>query len=152
IVNLISSFGFAALWRKQCIRKIDVRPGMNVVDLMTGMGELCPELARRVGRSGSIRAIDLSPAMCRHARENSLRCICRIEITEGDALCCDLESDSADVVVSSFGLKTFSARQIGQLAEQIARILKPGGSFSLLEISIPRLGILRWPYLFYICH
>ena len=22
----------------------------------------------------------------------------------------------------------------------------------MLEISIPRLGVLRWPYLFYICH
>ena len=150
IVNLISSFGFAARWRKQCIRRIAIRPGSTVVDLMTGMAELCPDLASRVGGSGAIQAIDLSPEMCRRARQQVHRCRCPVEIIEGDVLRSDLGTASADIVVSSFGLKTFSARQMGHLAEQIVRILKPGGRFSLLEISVPPNRWLRWPYMFYV--
>ena len=149
IINLITSFGFSARWRKQCLYKIDIRPGMAAMDLMTGMGELCPDLARRLGRSGSIRAIDLSPEMCRRARRHVDRCISPIEIIEGDVLQCEL-GETADVVVSSFGLKTFSQHQLRRIAEILARLLKPGGSFSFLEISVPASRWLRWPYMFYL--
>ena len=152
IVNLISSFGFAARWRKQCVRTIVLSPGWTVLDLMTGMGELCPDLARFLGHSGVIRAVDLSPNMCRRAKQIANKCACRVEIIEANALENDIESASADAIVSSFGLKTFSAVQTRQLMNQIARLLKPGGLFSLLEISMPGNRLLRWPYMFYIKH
>lgn len=152
IVNLLSSFGFAARWRKQCIRLVDIGSGSTVVDLMTGMGELCPDLARLVGPSGKIRAVDISPMMCRRAQQSALRCGCPVEVIEGDVLDWEVEAEWADVVVSTFGLKTLSTPQSAQLAEQIMRLLKPGGSFSLLEISVPAPGALRVPYMFYIKH
>ena len=150
VVNLISSLGFSARWRKQCIHRIAIPPGATVVDFMTGMGELCPSLARRVGRDGIVRAIDISPEMCRRARVQANRCPCTIEVLEADALLNTLPSASADVVVSSFGLKTFSNEQLGLLAKQTARLLKPGGQFSFLEISVPQNRWLRLPYMFYV--
>jgi len=54
--------------------------------------------------------------------------------------------------VSSFGLKTFTAEQQEQLARVVLRILRPGGTFSFLEISVPPFAWLRWPYLFYLSY
>src|SRR5262245_51601965 len=68
IVNLISSFGFCVRWRRQCVQQVRMRSGDVVCDLMSGMGELWPRLARQIGRDGTIRAVDLSPVMCEHAR------------------------------------------------------------------------------------
>jgi demethylmenaquinone methyltransferase/2-methoxy-6-polyprenyl-1,4-benzoquinol methylase len=121
-----------------------------VLDLMTGMGEFYPDLARRVGAGGAIRAVDLSPEMCRRTGRTAARCRCRIEVIEANALHTDIAPASADAVVSSFGLKTLSPPQTRRLAEQVAYYLKPGGRFSLIEISVPPHGLLRWPYLFYL--
>lgn len=152
VVNLIASFGFAARWRRQCLRLVPVRPGAAALDLMTGMGELVPDLARRVGPEGSVRAVDLSPVMCRLARKHISRAGCPVEVVEADALGPDLPPGSADAVVSSFGLKTFDAGQTERLAAQVARALKPGGAFALVEISVPPNRWLRRPYLFYLRH
>ncbi len=152
VVNLISSFGFAALWRKQCARIITIPCDSRVLDLMTGMGELCAVLSPSLGKQGRIIGVDLSSEMCARARQQLVRHRCTVEILEADALASSLASESADVIVSSFGLKTFSPDQINRLAEEVARLLKPGGVFSFLEISVPPNRFLRWPYLNYIRH
>lgn len=153
IVNLISSFGFARRWRRQCVRQLDFSPGFNVIDMMTGMGELCPDLSRRIGPTGHITALDLSPVMCRKARSYENNALpCRVEVVQADALHSELPSEVFDVAVSSFGLKTFNPRQIERLAVEVHRVLKPGGVFSFVEISVPHFTWLRAAYLFYLNH
>lgn len=153
VVNFVSSFGFCRRWRRQCLRGIQIDAPGHAVDLMTGMGELCPDLSRSVGETGQITAIDSSPVMCDAARRQAGRLaqqLAAIEIIEADALACPLPDGSADYVCSSFGLKTFSAGQVAVLAAEVARILRPGGRFSFVEISMPSARWLRWPYLFYL--
>ena len=74
----------------------------------------------------------------------------KITHLEANALQTDLPESCADVVVSTFGLKTFNPEQQAILARQIARILKPGGSFSLIEASDPLGWTLRPLYRFYL--
>jgi ubiquinone/menaquinone biosynthesis C-methylase UbiE len=150
VVNLVSSFGFAAFWRAKCVRQIKIEQGMNVVDLMTGMGELIPGIARRIGGMGHVRAIDLSPAMCQKARTLILKRKIQGQIIEDDALTHSVGNGNADIVVSSFGLKTFSVEQRKLLARQIQAMLKPGGRFSMVEISVPPSRLLQRPYMFYL--
>ncbi len=151
LVNMVASFGFARGWRRRCVRQIEIAPGCKVVDLMTGMGELCPDIARRVGAGGQITAIDISPVMCKKARRFEAGSLpCSVDIIQGNALCSDLPAECCDVALSSFGLKTFSPDQIEQLASEVRRILKPGGVFSFVEISVPPAMWLRTPYMFYL--
>ena len=56
---------------------------------------------------------------------------------------------SADFIVCSFGLKTFNETQLGTLADEVVRLLKPGGVFSFIEISVPQ-NALRPAYMFYL--
>lgn len=150
-VNLIASFGFAHRWRRQCVRSIRIAPGSSVLDLMSGMGELCPDLLRRIGPVGQLQTIDISPVMCAKARERlHVQDPSRLKIIQGDALHCPLPDESVDYVVCSFGLKTFNRQQIEQLAMEVYRVLRPGGQFAFLEISVPTKRLLRWPYMLYL--
>ncbi len=151
IMNLISSFGFARRWRRQCVEQIDFHKSCAVVDLMSGMGELCPNISSRIDSDSHIIALDISPIMCKAARryeKGKLRCPLRV--IQANALCSNLAGDSCDVVVSAFGLKTFSDIQLKQLASEVLRILKPGGKFSFVEISVPQSPWLRAPFMFYL--
>jgi len=151
MVNLISSFGFCSRWRRQCLEQVQIREGDTVFDLMSGMGELWPGIARQIGQAGQIAAVDFSPAMCAHSSKTAERLAgFSITVYQEDILQNSIADNSADVVVSSFGLKTFTAEQQEQLAREVLRILRPGGTFSFLEISVPPYAWLRWPYLFYL--
>lgn len=61
-----------------------------------------------------------------------------------------LPGDSADFIVSTFGLKTFNPTQHAALAALVARTLKPGGVFSMIEASDPKGWVLRPLYLFHL--
>ncbi len=150
VVNLVSSLGFARRWRRQCLRLIQITHGATVLDLMTGMGELCPDLLNTIGPNGNVHAVDISPEMCNRARRHTPTNASRLQVIEADALNCPIEDGSVDCVVSTFGLKTFNSGQLAKLATEVARVLRPGGQFAFLEISVPPARVLSWPYMFYL--
>ena len=147
-VNLLSSFGFTIWWRRKLARSLSVAPDATVLDLMSGMGELCREISKSLSVDGTLLALDNSSVMCRRAEELKLNSACRV--IEADALAMPLESESVDYVFSSFGLKTFSEEQLTRLASEVERVLRPGGEFAFLEISVPPNRFLRLPYMFYL--
>jgi demethylmenaquinone methyltransferase/2-methoxy-6-polyprenyl-1,4-benzoquinol methylase len=67
-----------------------------------------------------------------------------------DVLVWEAPSELADVVVSSFGLKTFDREQQRLLARKVTQLLKAGGSYSFVEISLPPFPPLRSVYMFYL--
>ncbi|WP_157976079.1 class I SAM-dependent methyltransferase [Lewinella sp. IMCC34191] len=152
VINYISSFGFSEIWRRQCVRRIDwseyARDHLTL-DLMSGMGE-CWHLIR--DRSATrIIGVDFSGEMVkkslRQAERNSLA---GVTVLQEDILDNSLGSERADVIVSSFGLKTFDDVQLQALAAEVARLLRPGGTFSFVEISVPKNFLLRPLYMFYL--
>lgn len=151
--SAISSFGFIALWRRQCVARLDAPQNAQpvVVDLMAGTGEVWPYLFRRFPELDKVTALDISQRMHLEAVDR-LHGAYAAKIThiEADALKTDLPANYADILVSTFGLKTFNAEQQSILARQIARILKPGGSFALIEASDPRGWALRPIYRIYL--
>lgn len=152
-VNVLSSFGFCVRWRRRCIQQLTIHPTDTVLDLMSGMGELWPSIAPHLTEQGRISALDFSPQMCKQSKHTAQRLTpLQIEVIEEDMLNNSIADNSADVIVSSFGLKTFNEAQKRALAEEVARILRPNGRFSFVEISVPQLRVLRWSLLFYLHH
>ncbi|MGJ4925786.1 class I SAM-dependent methyltransferase [Bradyrhizobium sp. HKCCYLS2038] len=125
--------------------------GARGYDLMAGTGEVWPHLLKRFGGIKAITAVDISSGMHRRAmaRLHAHRAH-RIEFIEDDLLASDLPPDSADFVISTFGLKTFNSAQHARLAALIARVLKPGGVFSMIEASDPKGWWLRPLYLLHL--
>lgn len=153
LINRVASFGFCELWRAQCVSNFPLHAGAVVIDLMAGSGECWPYIQRKIRPSGRILSVDFSPVMCGRQRQRNARYglgAAPVEILCENALSLALPEAGADYVVSAFGLKTFDTARLHQLAAETFRLLKPGGSCSFLEISVPPAPALQWPYLFYI--
>lgn len=151
--SYVCSMGFTERWRRQCVAAIPepADAPAEIVDLMSGTGEAWPHILARFSGVGHVTAVDISSGMHAHAidRLHQMRRD-NIRFIEADVLAAKLEPASADVVVSTFGLKTFNAQQHRRLAATIANVLKPGGSFSLIEASDPRGWLLRPLYRFHL--
>ena len=149
----LMSFGFTGIWRRQCVAALPDPPcaAPVVYDLMAGTGEVWPHVLARFPDAAAIHAVDISEGMHRRAvdRLHAMRAH-RISFTCDDVLASRLDDASADIIVSTFGLKTFNPAQHQQLAQLIARVLRPGGSFALIEASEPQGWWLRGLYMFYL--
>lgn len=118
---------------------------------MAGTGEGWPHLLKRFPDIGAITAVDISSGMHRRAMQRlHAHRAHKIAFIEDDVLASDLPDASADFVVSTFGLKTFNREQHARLAKLVARCLRPGGVFCMIEASDPKGWWLRPLYLFHL--
>jgi demethylmenaquinone methyltransferase/2-methoxy-6-polyprenyl-1,4-benzoquinol methylase len=152
LFSTLCSFGFTEIWRRQCVAALPAESDPTCCyDLMAGTGEAWPHLLKRFPRTGKIVAVDISSGMHERAIERLHKHRAhRIQFMENDVLGGLIPPAAADAIVSTFGLKTFNRVQQERFAEMMARILKPGGSFSLIEASDPKGWWLRPLYLFHL--
>ncbi|MDR3459517.1 MAG: class I SAM-dependent methyltransferase [Verrucomicrobiae bacterium] len=150
VMNLITSFGFSEVWRAQCVGNLKITKGAVVADLMAGSGECWTYLRRRLRGTGKILSVDISPVMCRRQKARLGCAGSPVDIRCENALAMSLADGSVDHVISGFGLKTFNADQLNRLAAETFRILRPGGSCSFIEISVPEARLLQMLYGWYI--
>lgn len=150
--SYICSMGFTERWRKQCVKVLALEAkARSGYDLMAGTGEVWPHLLDANPQVSKIVAVDISSGM--HARAiNRLHTMRahQIDFIEDDVLSSALPDESADFVISTFGLKTFNPAQLSKLAALTQRVLKPGGRFAFIEASDPKGWILRWLYLLHL--
>ena len=130
-VNLISSLGFSALWRKQCVRNARVRPGDRVCDMMAGSGECWSY----VPSGASVASIDFCAEMVSRQKKRIPHLRIPVEVFAENALETSLPSGSVDCVISAFGLKTLNSASTAAFAREVHRVLRAGGRYSVLEIS-----------------
>ena len=132
LVNLVSSLGFSEFWRRRCVKDAGVGPGSRVCDMMSGSGE-CWRYVLKCG--GSLVAVDFSRVMAERQRRRSEGVNAPVDVRCENALQTTLQDGSMDCVISAFGLKTLNHEALKKFALEIARVLKSGGRFSLMEIS-----------------
>ena len=150
-MNYITSFGFSERWRRQCVEEIDIEEGKVVVDLMTGMGECWKHILKNSDSNSQLIGLDFSSGMINRAERRKVKFSdANIALLKENVFDNSIESESADYVISGFGLKTFNDEQLAKLANEIDRILKPHGKFSLIDVSVPGIGILKPFYMFYL--
>lgn len=150
-MNYITSFGFSIRWRKQFLHKLgESEEQLNVIDLLSGLGENWKFLKRRFPNSNFF-ALDFSENMISRSRAKGDK------IFHGNLnLLCDnmldnkLPSNSFDIISCAYGLKTFNEEQLHVIAQEIHRILKKNGKFSFVEVSKPRNKLLLYLYGFYL--
>ena len=150
--SFICSLGFTERWRRQCVGLM-ASPGPQArgYDLMAGTGEVWPHLFKRFPDVATVTAVDVSSGMHRRAMDRLHQHRAhKIDFIEDDLLASELPAGSADFIVSTFGLKTFNPRQHALLAKLVARTLKSGGVFSMIEASDPKGWWLRPLYLFHL--
>ena len=146
LMNDVLSLGMHRAWKAYTVAVAAVQPGMQVLDIAGGTGDLARAFARRAGRGGRVVLTDINEAMLRVGRDRLL--------DEGLALptvACDAErlpfADAAfDLASVAFGLRNMTHKEAA-LAE-MCRVLRPGGRLLVLEFSRPA-PMLRKPYDWY---
>ena len=139
--DLISDAGESDA-RNKGIELLNLRPGEKVLDIGYGTGSAAIELARRVGPSGQVWGIDISPGMNRVAekkvQEAGLATTVKLEV--GSALKLPYDDGAFDVVYMSFTLELFPEDDIVQTLAEAQRVLHSGGRIAVVAMATVRDG------------
>jgi len=128
-LNRIFSLGMDVGWRRQLVAAIARQNPAKILDLACGSGDVAQMLQKALPKAHVV-GLDFSRSLLTQAKERGLP-----ELTEADALKLPFADETFDAVTIAFGLRNFSDRNAGLM--EIARILKPGAVFGLLEFSPP---------------
>ncbi|HEY5120686.1 MAG TPA: ubiquinone/menaquinone biosynthesis methyltransferase [Acidimicrobiales bacterium] len=131
MVNKIMTFGLDRRWRRRAVADLRLPPKSLILDIAAGTGDFTRELRRQGQRAV---ATDLSYGMLQAGREMPER-------VQADASQLPFRSGSFDGVTCGYALRNFT--DLALTFDEMARVIRPGGRLSLLEVAEPRSGILR---------
>lgn len=146
IMNDVMSFGVHRLWKKYTIEMAAPRPGMKVLDLAGGTGDLTAMFARKVGETGEVYLSDINHSMLMVGREKlqNKGLVENIKYVQANAECLPFADDYFDIITIAFGLRNVTNKSAA-LASML-RVLKPGGRLLVLEFSKPNSQLLAKIY------
>ncbi|MBU2903577.1 MULTISPECIES: bifunctional demethylmenaquinone methyltransferase/2-methoxy-6-polyprenyl-1,4-benzoquinol methylase UbiE [Arenibacter] len=146
-LNRVISFGIDIKWRKRVVSIVSEKNPTKILDIATGTGDLAINMTKTGAKE--IIGLDISPGMLEVGKRKILEKHLgdTIKMIVGDSENLPFEANSFDAITVAFGVRNFENLEKG-LAE-IYRVLKPGGSFVVLETSIPTKTPYKQGYKFY---
>ena len=133
VMNDLMSFGLHRGWKRFAVEMSGIRPGMRVLDLAGGTGDLARRFAERVGPLGVVVHTDINGAMLAEGRDKLIDAGLVLPTVQCDAEALPFAARAFDCVSIGFGLRnvTHPARALAEMA----RVLVPGGAALVLEFS-----------------
>lgn len=151
LFNRLTSLGLDTIWRREALAS--VRPGMRVLDLGCGTGDLALSAAKLVGPEGEVAGLDFSEPMLEIARKRAERLRrdarpygrSRFILKRAEDL--PIEEKPFDLIVSGFVLRNIY-ENIDTILTGVRASLREGGSISFLDLTEPkgRLKRLLWKF------
>lgn len=110
-----------------------LKPGETVLDLGSGAGLDCLLAAQKVGETGRVIGVDMTPEMIERAWANAKRVnASNVEFRQGYLEDLPVENDSIDVVISNCVINL--APDKSKVFSEIVRVLKPGAKLAVSDI------------------
>jgi SAM-dependent methyltransferase len=108
------------------IKRLNLEPGMKVLDVACGTGNLALPAART---GAEVTGVDIAPNLIEQARENARREGLKVQFDEGDAEALPYNDASFDVVVTMFGAMFAPRPEL--VAAELKRVCRPGGVIAM---------------------
>ena len=149
LMNDLMSLGVHRLWKAALIDWLRPRPGMHLLDVAGGTGDVAMRFLDAGG--GRVTVCDLTERMVGLGRDRALDrgVLAGVDWVVGDAATLPFADASVDAYTIAFGLRNVAG--IDQALAEARRVLRPGGRFLCLEFShvaAPWLGALYDRYSF----
>ena len=145
LMNDLMSGGVHRLWKDAVIDWMAPRPGMRLLDVAGGTGDVAFRFLDRVKGDGEVTVLDLTADMLEEGRRRAedqgregLSWVC------GDAMQLPFPDRSFDAYTIAFGIRNVT-RPEAALAEA-HRVLRPGGRLLVLKFSRVTDGMLQRLY------
>ena len=146
-LNRVISFGIDIKWRKKVVKLVKEKQPETILDIATGTGDLAINLSKT--NATKIVGLDISSGMLDIGKEKikKKKLESKIELILGDSENMPFEDHSFDAITVAFGVRNFETLENG--LKEILRVLKPNGTFVILETSIPNKTPYKQGYNFY---
>jgi demethylmenaquinone methyltransferase / 2-methoxy-6-polyprenyl-1,4-benzoquinol methylase len=132
LVNRIMTFRLDVRWRRKAVRLLSLPAQSTVIDLASGTGDLCVDLARAGHRPLSF---DLSFGMLAADRSGAPR-------VQADILLLPLPDASVDGATCGFALRNLV--ELPRFFDELGRVVRTGGRIALLDVGVPHNRLVRW--------
>ncbi|MGG4604901.1 bifunctional demethylmenaquinone methyltransferase/2-methoxy-6-polyprenyl-1,4-benzoquinol methylase UbiE [Paenalcaligenes sp. Me131] len=133
VMNDLMSGGLHRIWKHFTVGRADVRPGMKVLDIAGGTGDIAKALAKKAGPSGEVWLTDINSSMLGVGRDRMLDNGLVLPVAVCDAEFLPFPSGYFDRVTVAFGLRNMTHKD--KALAEMRRVLKPGGKLLVLEFS-----------------
>ena len=146
-LNRVISFGIDVKWRKKVVEIIAATNPKSILDIATGTGDLAINLVKT--SASKITGLDISGGMLEVGRNKieKLQLTNTIDMVLGDSEKIPFEDNTFDAITVAFGVRNFENLEKG--LSEIFRVLKVGGTFVVLETSVPTKTPFKQGYNFY---
>ncbi|MBD2666539.1 methyltransferase type 11 [Richelia sinica FACHB-800] len=131
------SVGGEARFRQLALQGLTIDSGSQILDLCCGSGQATEFLLKL---SPNVTGLDASPRSLQRARSN----VSNATYVEAFAENMPFADHQFDVVHTSAALHEMQPEQIWQILQEVYRVLKPGGLFTLVDFHPPTNPIF-WP-------
>ena len=128
---LVSFLGFDRA-RQELISQANIAPGQHILDIGCGTGTLAVLLKRRYP-DVQIVGLDPDPKALGRAKNKVRRAAISVQLDQGFADELPYKEESFDRVLSSFMFHHLAGQDREKTLREVSRVLKPGGSFHLLD-------------------
>ncbi|MCS6805881.1 MAG: arsenite methyltransferase [Acidobacteriota bacterium] len=113
----------------------ELKAGQVVLDIGSGAGIDCLLASEKVGPTGRVIGLDMTPAMTARARENARAAgATNVEFRLGDAEQMPVEDESVDWVISNCVINLAPDKR--RVFSEVVRVLVPGGRVSISDIVL----------------
>jgi demethylmenaquinone methyltransferase / 2-methoxy-6-polyprenyl-1,4-benzoquinol methylase len=142
LMNDLMSLGVHRLWKNAAVDWLSPRPGIRLLDLAAGTGDIADRVLDRVGGDGRVVSSDINMPMLAHGRDRALDkgWFGKLDFVCADAMALPFADASFDAVTIAFGIRNVT--HIDRALAEAHRVLVPGGRFICLEFSKVVLPVL----------